>query len=126
MTAARPGVAPVIFFIQAGEWADRLRVSQRNTPNTISAIPITMRNQAAHVGALSSPPSRLDTSTKIAVNAASPKIQPARKARLVGFGRGVWSTSTAGMIESGETATTSASGMSSVNSEPEPTVICGT
>jgi hypothetical protein len=71
-------VASVIFFIQAGECAERLRVSQRNTPNTMSAIPITMRTQGAHGGALFSPPSRLDTSTKIAVNAASPKIQPAR------------------------------------------------
>ena len=78
MTAARPGVAPVIFFIQPGECADRLRVSQRNTPNTISATPMTMRSQLAHVGVLFSPPSRLDTSTKIAVSAASPKIQPAR------------------------------------------------
>ncbi len=78
MAAARAGVAPVIFFIQAGEWADRLRVSQRNTPNTISAIPIAIRSHEAHVGALFSPPSRLDTSTKIAVNAASPRIQPAK------------------------------------------------
>ena len=68
----------MIFFIQAGEWAERLRVSQRNTPNT-------MRNQEAHGGALPSPPSRLDTSTKIAVNAANPTTQPTRNARPVGF-----------------------------------------
>ena len=122
MTAARPGVASVIFFIQAGEWAERLRVSQRNTPNTMSAIPITMRNQEAHGGALFSPPSRLDTSTKIAVNTASPTTQPTRNARPVGFGRGVCSTNTAGMIDSGERATTSARGMSSVSSEAQPAV----
>ena len=112
----------MIFFIQAGEWADRLRVSQRNTPNTISAIPITMRTQGAHGGVLFSPPSRLDTSTKIAVNAASPTTQPTRNARPVGFGRGVCSTSTAGMIDSGERATTRARGMSSVSSEAQPAV----
>ena len=49
---------------------------------------------------------RLDTSTKIAVIAARPNSQPARKARPVGRGRGVCSTSTAGMIDSGESATT--------------------
>ena len=122
MTAARPGVTVVIVRIQAGEWAERLRVSQRNTPNTMSAIPTTMRNHKAHGGFLSSPPSRLDTSTKIAVNAASPTTQPTRNARPVGFGRGVCSTSTAGMIESGERATTRARGMSSVSSEPQPAV----
>ena len=37
-----------------------------------------MRTQGAHGGALFSPPSRLDTSTKIAVNAASPTTQPKR------------------------------------------------
>ncbi len=52
---------------------------------------------------------------KIAVSAARPTSQPARKARPVGRGRGVCSTSTAGMIDSGESATTSASGMSSVS-----------
>ena len=99
-----------------------LRVSQRNTPNTKSAIPITMRTQGAHGGALFSPPSKLDTSTKIAVNAANPTTQPTRNARPVGFGRGVCSTNTAGMIESGERATTSARGMSSVSSEAQPAV----
>ena len=34
-----------------------------------------MRTQGAHGGALFSPPSRLDTSTKIAVNAASPTTE---------------------------------------------------
>ena len=75
----------MIFFMQAGEWAERLRVSQRNTPNTMSAIPITKRTQDARGGALFSPPSRLDTSTKIAVNAASPTTQPTRNAKPVGF-----------------------------------------
>ena len=59
------------------------------------------------------------TSTKIAVNAASPTSQPARKAKPVGLGRGVCNTSTAGMIDNGDSATTSASGMSSVSTDPQ-------
>src|SRR4051794_25538590 len=85
-------------------------------PNTISATPTPMRSHDAQLGGLfPSPPRRLDTSTKIDVNAARPTSQPARKASPAGLGRGVCSTNTAGMIDSGDNATTSASGMSSVN-----------
>ena len=42
-----------------------------------------------------------------------------RKARPVGLGRGVCNTSTAGMIDNGDSATTSASGMSSVSTDPQ-------
>src|SRR4029077_17307558 len=69
----------------------------------------------AQPGGLLRPPNRFDTSRKIAVSAARPTSQPARKARPVGRGRGVCSTSTAGMMDSGESATTNASGMSSVS-----------
>src|SRR3954452_6810150 len=89
-------------------------------PNTISAAPTTIRSHDAHPGGLSpSPPSRLDTSRKIAVNAVSPISQPAKKARPVGRGRGVCNTNTAGMIDNGDSATTSASGMSSVSTDPD-------
>src|SRR6476646_11831310 len=81
---------------------------------------MTTRSQEAHPGGLSrTPPMRLDTSTKIAVSGARPTRAPARNARPVGLGRGVCNTSTAGMIDSGDSATTSASGMSSVNTEPQ-------
>ena len=47
---------------------------------------MTMRSQEAQLGGLSlRPPIRLDTSTKIAVNAARPTSQPARNARPVGL-----------------------------------------
>src|SRR4051812_48138768 len=92
----------------------------------MSAAPITTRSQDAHPGGLSrTPPNRLDTSTKIAVSAARPTSQPARNATPVGLGRGVCNTSTAGMIDSGDSATTSASGMSSVNTEPQLPDIIG-
>ena len=65
------------------------------------------------------PPARPETSTKMAVNAVRPTSQPIRKARPVGRGRGVCSTSTAGMIDSGDSATTSANGMSSVSTDPQ-------
>ena len=46
--------------------------------------------------------------------------QPAgQEASPVGLGRGVCSTSTAGMIDNGDSATTSASGMSSVSTDPQ-------
>src|SRR6266404_5360400 len=89
-------------------------------PNTINSAPTTMRSHDAHPGGLSPrPPSRLDTSRKIAVNATSPSSQPARNAKPVGLGRGVCSTITAGMMDNGESATTSASGMSSVSTDPQ-------
>jgi hypothetical protein len=52
-------------------------------------------------------------------SAVSPSSQPPRKARLVGRGRGASKTSTAGMIDSGESAVTSARGMSPVSTEPK-------
>jgi hypothetical protein len=55
----------------------------------------------------------------MAVNAASPISQPAMNARPVGRGLGVCNTSTAGMIDSGDSATTNASGISSVSTEPQ-------
>ncbi len=66
-----------------------------------------------------SPPARLDTSRKIVVSAARPNSQPTRNARPVGRGFGVSNTSTAGMTENGERATTSASGTRSVNTDPQ-------
>ena len=119
VTAARAGVTLVSERIHPGVWADRWRVNQRNIPNTINAAPTTMRSHAAHFGALSRPPSRSATSTKTAVSANSPTSQPARKARPVGLGRGVCSTRTAGMMDSGDSATTSASGMSSISTDPQ-------
>lgn len=46
-----------------------------------------------------------------------PTSQPIKNASPVGRGCGVCSTSTAGMIDSGDSATTSASGMSSVSTD---------
>ena len=66
-----------------------------------------------------SPPARLETSTKIAVYAVRPIRQPNRKATPACRGRGVCSTSTAGMMDSGDSATTSANGMSSVRTDPQ-------
>ena len=89
-------------------------------PNTISAAPTTMRSQDAQPGGLPPrPPTRPDTSRKMLVNAARPTSQPARNASPVGRGRGVCNTSTAGMIDNGESATTSASGMSSISTDPQ-------
>jgi len=51
------------------------------------------------------------------VSAARPTTQLARKARPVGRGRGDCNTSTAGMTDNGETATTNASGISVVSRE---------
>src|SRR5947209_3176742 len=89
-------------------------------PNRMSADPRTTRSQDAQVGgALCIPPSAPEAATKIAVSAASPNTQPPRNARLVGRGRGVCSTRTAGMIDSGEIATTSASGVSTLMTDPQ-------
>ena len=89
-------------------------------PKTISAAPMTMRSHDAQPGGLSPrPPTRLDTSTKMRVNTVRPTSQPARNASPVGRGRGVCNTSTAGMIDSGDSATTSASGMSSASTDPQ-------
>jgi hypothetical protein len=89
-------------------------------PKTIRSAPMTTRAHDAQPGGLSrSPPARPEISSRIAVSTASPKSQPARKARPVGRGRGVCNTITAGMIDSGDNATTSASGMSSVSTEPQ-------
>src|SRR5271166_4508582 len=86
----------------------------------MSATPRTMRSQDAQAGGdLRRSPSASEDKTKIAVSAASPTSQPARKVSPVGVGRGVCNTSTAGMIDSGEIATTSASGISVVSTEPE-------
>ena len=110
-----------------GIWCGLLcRVSQRNSPKTISAAPITIRNQDAQPGGLPpTAPSRPDTPTNNAVSAAIPISHPARNIRPVGRGRGVCSTRTAGMIDNGDRATTSASGMSSVSSEIQPVVTLG-
>src|ERR1700680_1579050 len=82
--------------------------------------PMPMRSHDAQLGGLSlSPPSRFDTSRKMAVNAASAISQPAMNARPVGRGRGVCNTSTAGMIDSGDSATTNASGINSVSTDPQ-------
>src|ERR1700754_1901069 len=83
-------------------------------------MPTMMRIHDAHVGGLSLiPPARPEISTNTVVRTASPNSQPARNARPVGRGRGVLSTSTAGMIDSGDNATTIASGMSSVSTDPQ-------
>jgi hypothetical protein len=58
-----------------------------------------------------------EDATKAAVSAVRPSSQPPRKTRLVGLGRCVCNTSTAGMIDNGETATTNASGISVVSRE---------
>ncbi len=50
------------------------------------------------------------------VSATRPITQPARNANPLGRGRGECRTSTAGMIDSGDSAITSAKGMSSVSS----------
>src|SRR5437763_13331840 len=76
---------------------------------------MTMRTQDAQAGGLLRSATRLDSSRKTTANAARPISQPAKKDRPVGRGRGVCNTSTAGMIDSGEKATTKASGMSSVS-----------
>ena len=56
--------------------------------------------------------------TKTTVNAASPISQPAMKASPVGLGWSVCSTSsTAGIIDTGDSATTSASGTSSPSND---------
>src|ERR1700722_7887868 len=89
-------------------------------PNAIRAAPMAMRSHDAQLGGLSRrPPSRSDTSTKMAANAASPTSQPAKNARPVDRGRGLCNTRTAGMIDSGDSATTNASGISSVSTDPQ-------
>lgn len=89
-------------------------------PNTISAAPTMMRSQDAHVGGdLCRPPSSPDTATKIAVTAARVASHPARNARLLARARGVCNTRTAGMIDSGDSAITSARETSPVSSEPQ-------
>src|SRR5277367_4481013 len=86
----------------------------------MSANPRTTRSEDAQAGGdLRSAPSASDDTTKTAVSAASPDSQPPRKARPVGLGRGVCNTSTAGMTDSGEIATTSASGISVASTEPQ-------
>ena len=75
--------------------------------------------QGAHDGDFPSPSIRWGTWTKTVVNAASPASQQAMKAKPVGFGRSVWRTSsTAGIIDTGDSATTSASGISSPSNDP--------
>lgn len=116
---ARAGVMLLIACSQAGACAKRWRVSQRHTPTTISAVPSTMRSHDAHGGGLSRPPpNSSDNPTNATVSAASPNTQPARKARLVGLGRGVCRTRTAGMTDSGDAVITSASGTNSATTEP--------
>ena len=77
-------------------------------------MPTAIRTHPAQVGAgRLSPSSRRGTCANTAVVAASPTSQPAMKARPAGRARSDCSTSTiAGMIVSGDIATTSASGMS--------------
>ena len=92
----------------------------RRSRSAMSANPRTTRSQDAQVGGeLRRPPSASEDATKTAVSAARPSSQPPRKARLVGRGRGVCNTSTAGMTDNGETAMTSASGISVVSTEPQ-------
>ena len=89
-------------------------------PYAMSANPRTMRSQDTQAGGdLRSAPSASEDTTKTAVSATSPNSQPPRKARPVGLGRGVCNTSTAGMIDNGEIATTSASGISVASTEPQ-------
>src|SRR5271166_1593110 len=86
----------------------------------MSANPRTTRSQDAQAGGDSrSAPSAPEDTTKTAVSAASPNSQPPRKARPVGLGRAACNTSTAGMIDNGEIATTSASGISVASTEPQ-------
>ena len=54
-----------------------------------------------------------------AVRTTRPSNQPPRNARPVGRGRGVCNTSTAGMTDSGEIETTSASGISVASRETQ-------
>jgi hypothetical protein len=65
-----------------------------------------------------------DNPTNATVTAASPTTHPARKPKPAGLGRGVCKTSTAGMTNSGDSATTSASGTSSASTEPQPSATC--
>ena len=62
------------------------------------------------------PPSRPEIPMNNVVSATRPMTQPARNANPVGRGRGECRTRTAGMIDSGDSAITSAKGMSSANS----------
>jgi hypothetical protein len=92
-------------------------------PNAISASPSTTRAQDAQAGGLLCRPlSASENAMNRAVSATRPSSQPPRKARPVGRGRGVCNTSTAGMTDSGEIDTTSASGMSVVSTEPKLSV----
>jgi hypothetical protein len=91
------------------------------TPNTMSAAPTPIRNQDAHAGGdCLRPPSMSEMPMKIAVSPANPNSQPARYARLLSRGCGACKTSTPGMIDSGETAITSARGSSSTIYGPIP------
>src|ERR1700760_173732 len=82
------------------------------------ANPRATRSQDAQAGGfLCKSPRRSEDATKAAVSAVRPSSQPPRKTRPVGLGRCVCNTSTAGMIDNGETATTNASGISVVSRE---------
>src|SRR5579875_331055 len=118
---ARAGVSSVNDRIQPGVAVWRWRVSHLMTPKTISAAPTTMRSHDAHVGGdLCRPPSRPETARKIAVRAARLTSHPARNARLLACARGACNASTAGMIDNGDSAITSARETSPVNSELQP------
>ncbi len=89
-------------------------------PNAISASPSTTRVQDAQTGALLCRPlSDSEDATNTAVSATRPSNQPPRNARPVGRGRGVCNTRTAGMTDSGEIDTTSASGIRVVSTETQ-------
>lgn len=89
-------------------------------PNKIRSDPKTTRNQDAQAGGdLCRPPSAPDAAMDNAVNAARLSTQPPRKARLLGRGRGACKTSTAGMIDSGESEMTSANPMTAVSTVPK-------
>src|SRR5277367_3986313 len=89
-------------------------------PNASSASPSTTRVQDAQTGGLLCRPLRAsEDATNTPVSATRPSNQPPRKARPVGRGRDVCSTSTAGMTDSGEIDTTSASGISVVSTETQ-------
>jgi hypothetical protein len=85
----------------------------------MSAAPIAMRSHEAQLGGRPRLPISPVICTKIAASTNSPTSQPTMKARPVGLGRGVCNTSTAGIIDSGESATMSASGINSTNTDPQ-------
>src|SRR5277367_3066158 len=89
-------------------------------PNAINANPRTTRVHDAQAGGLlCSAPSASEDATKAGVSTTRQTNQLPRKARLVGRGRGVCNTSTAGMTENGEIAMTSARGTNVASTETQ-------